>query len=125
MWWNKIIVWFTEMGERSNCINEFNDLAKRAFINNTVPVYLKAETCKGNKAYKHQFSSFLFSGFRIRTLTGRDLTEEEVNSLGCIVINNTELSRRLVTLGFDTLEITDNHGYKLKDWQLTTLLQLR
>lgn len=36
-----------------------------------------------------------------------------------------ELTRRLVTLGFDTLEIYNPQGEKIKEWQLSTLLQLQ
>ena len=104
MWWNKIVTWFTEYSERNKFINEFNSAAKTAFITNTVPVYLKAETSRGNRAYKHAFSNFFSSGFRIRTLTGRHLSHDEIAALGMLV---------------------DNYGAKIRDWRLTTLLELQ
>ena len=38
---------------------------------------------------------------------------------------NPALTRQLVTLGYDTLEITNNAGKVVKQWQLTTLLALQ
>lgn len=125
MWWDRILNWFSNQGERKQVIQEFNKSAKDAFIADVVPVYLKAETSRGNSAYKHQFSNFFLSGFRIRTLSGRNLLPEEISHLGMIIINDSFLTRRLVTLGYDTLEITDINGYVVKDWRLTALLELQ
>ena len=125
MWWNKIISWFSEMGERSRCVREFNDAAKTAFVANIVPVYLKAEISRGNSSFKHAFSHFFLSGFRIRTMTGRYMSATEVEEVGQAVVSNQELTRKLVTLGFDTLEIMNPEGKKVKEWQLTALLQIR
>lgn len=125
MWWDRILNWFSNQGERKKIIQDFNNSAKEAFIADTVPVYLKAETSKGNRAYRHQFSNFFFSGFRIKTLSGRNLSSDEIAYLGMVVVNNSSLTRKLVTLGFDTLEITDINGYVVRDWKLTALLELR
>lgn len=125
MWWNKIINWFSELGERNRCIKEFNESAKNAFIANIVPVYLKADISRGNRNFRHSFSNFFFSGFRIKTMSGRYMSPAEVEALGCAIISNQELTRRLVTLGFDTLEIYNPQGEKIKEWQLSTLLQLQ
>ncbi len=124
MWWNKLITWFSELGERQRCINEFNHSAKNAFIYGVVPVYMKAEISKGNRDYRHNMSSFLFSGFRIKTVSGRFLTQAEIESVGATISSNTELMRKLVTLGFDTLEIYNPDGHKVKDWRLTGILQI-
>lgn len=125
MWWDRILNWFSNQGERKKIIQDFNNSAKEAFIADTVPVYLKTETSKGNRAYRHQFSNFFFSGFRIKTLSGRNLSSDEIAYLGMVVVNNYSLTRKLVTLGFDTLEITDINGYVVRDWKLTALLELR
>ena len=124
MWWNKIIEWFSTSRERNRFIADFNRAAKQAYIANMVPVYLKAESSRGNSNYKHQFSSFLYHGFRIRMLAGRPLDYYEIMDIGNMLIINTGLMRNLVTLGYDTLEITNIHGNVLKDWRLTTLLAL-
>lgn len=65
-----------------------------------------------------------FHGFRIKTLSGRYLTNEEITYLGALIISNTMLTRRLVTAGFDTIEITNNSGIVIKDWRLTALMEL-
>jgi len=124
MWWNKILSWFREVGERQRCIFEFNNAAKNAFISNIVPVYLKSEISRGNRNYKHSFSNFFFSGFRIKTLSGRTMSYDEINALGLVIYTNQELMRKLVTLGFDTLEIYSASGDKVKDWRLTDIMQI-
>jgi hypothetical protein len=125
MWWNKIVSWFREASERQRCINDFNDAAKNAFISNVAPVYLKSEISRGNRNYKHSMSNFFFSGFRIKTLTGRAMSYNEVEAVGLSIHTNQELMRKLVTLGFDTLEICDSSGSKVKDWKLTEIMQIR
>lgn len=124
MWWNKIITWFKEANERQRCINDFNYAAQNAFIANIAPVYLKSEISRGNKNYKHSMSNFFFSGFRIKTLSGRALAYSEVEAIGLAIQTNQELMRKLATLGFDTLEIYDTFGMKVKDWRLTEIMQI-
>lgn len=124
MWWNNIINWFTTLSERNRCINEFNASAKNAFITNVVPVYMRAETSRGNGAYKHSMSNFFISGFRIRTLSGRNMSNSEVQSCGAAIISNQELMRRLATLGFDTLEIYSPTGILIKDWPIKDIMQI-
>ncbi len=110
MWWNRITEWFSEYGERKKVLNEFNRSAKDTSVSGLVPVFLKAETSIGNNSYRHQFSNFFFHVFKIKTLTGRGLTNDEIIALGSIIVSNSSLTRKLVTLGFDTLEITDTNG---------------
>lgn len=124
MWWNKILQWFSTNNERNQLLYDFNNNAKLSFINNAVPVYLKAESSRGNSAYRHQFSNFWYHGFRIRSLTGRDMTNDEIIQLGAVIISNTNLSRRLISLGYDTLEITNNYGTVVGEWRLTALIEL-
>lgn len=125
MWWNKIISWFSNQKERKLVVDEFNRSARDAFVADIVPVYLKAEISRGNSSFKHAFSHFFLSGFRIRTMTGRYMSATEVEEVGQAVVSNQELTRKLVTLGFDTLEIMNPEGKKVKEWQLTSLLQIR
>lgn len=125
MWWNKIVTWFREADERQRCVNDFNDAAKNAFIANVAPVYLKSEISRGNRNYKHSMSNFFYSGFRIKTLSGRALSYSEVEAIGLAIHTNQELMRKLVTLGLDTLEICDTSGSKVKDWRITEIMQIR
>ena len=124
MWWNNIVSWFQSLGERSKCVNDFNKAAQAAFIANIAPVYKKADISRGNRNYKHAMSDWLFSGFRIRTLSGRPMTSEEVKNCGLAIVSNQELMRKLATLGFDTLEIYDPYGEKIKDWRITEIMQI-
>ncbi len=124
MWWNKIVTWFREANERQRCVNDFNDAAKNAFISNIAPVYLKAEISRGNGNYKHSMSNFFYSGFRIKTLSGRAMSYSEVESIGLAIYTNKELMRKLVTIGLDTLEICDTVGSKVKDWRITDIMQI-
>lgn len=125
MWWNKIVSWFREANERQRCVNDFNDAAKKAFIENVAPVYLKSEISRGNRNYKHSMSNFFYSGFRIKTLSGRAMSYSEVEAIGLAIHTNQELMRKLVTLGLDTLEICDTSGSKVKDWRITEIMQIR
>lgn len=125
MWWNRIIAWFSELSEKQRCVNDFNRAAKEAFIYGSVPVYMKADISRGNRAYRHNMSSFLFSGFRIRTVSGRFLTREEIEAVGATISSNATLMRKLVTLGFDTLEIYSPEGSLVKDWRLMGIMQIQ
>lgn len=125
MWWNKIIEWFTNNKERNKFLNDFNKSAKQAFIMDVVPIFLKAESSFGNSAFKHQFSNFLYHGIKIRTMTGAYLADSDFISIGNMLVSNPALTRQLVTLGYDTLEITNNNGRVVKQWQLTALLALK
>lgn len=125
MWWNRIIAWFSELNEKQRCVNDFNRAAKEAFIYGSVPVYMKADVSRGNRAYRHNMSSFLFSGFRIRTVSGRFLTREEIEAVGATISSNATLMRKLVTLGFDTLEIYSPEGRLVKDWRLMGIMQIQ
>lgn len=124
MWWNKIVEWFSNNRERNEIINNFNKASKQAFISGIVPTFLKAESSRGNSNYKHIFSNFFYHGFRIRTLAGRPLSFDEVIDIGNMLISNTLLIRNLITLGYDTLEITDINGNVIENWRLTALLEL-
>ncbi|MCR6509982.1 hypothetical protein M1B78_17975 [Bacteroides sp. KH569_7] len=124
MWWGRIVEWFSNIRERNELIYNFNKASKQAFIIGIAPTFLKAESSRGNSNYRHQFSSFFYHGFRIRMLAGRPLDYDEVMDIGNMLIANTELIRNLVTLGYDTLEITDIKGNVIDDWRLTALLEL-
>lgn len=122
-WLNQIISWFSSQKEVNEIFSEFNRNAKEAFVSDMVPVFLMAEKSRGNKLYKHQFSNFLFHGFRIKILSGF-ISEDEIDILGTLVTSNKQLSHRLILCGFDTVEIVSVYGTILKDWRLTASLEL-
>lgn len=124
MWWNRVLEWFSNNRERDELIANFNKSAKDAFVSNVVPVFLKAESSRGNSSYKHQFSSFMYHGFRIRTLTGLFISDDLFIAIGDMLASNQTLTRHLVTLGYDTLEVTNNSGRVVKQWRLSSMLEL-
>lgn len=116
--WNIIIEWFKDRSERNSLIRNFNNVSRESFINGKAPTLLKASISRGDRAYKHQFSAWLNTGIRIQALSGRSLSKEEMKFIGTVILNDTELVRRLVVLGWDTLEVHDDVGIYGCRWKL-------
>lgn len=89
-----------------------------------MPTLLKASVSRGDKSYKHQFSHWLNSGFRIQAFQGRQLSRDELVQIGKVILADDVLIRKLVVLGFDTLEICGDVGSYGCKWQLRDHLQL-
>jgi hypothetical protein len=112
--WNKlsfIVDWFNDFSERRRLIRNFNLSAREAFVSGLAPTLLESSISIGESAYRHAFSKFLAGGFRIKALSGRPLNRQEMILISQVVLNNQELVRKLISLGWDTLEIHDNAGY--------------
>ncbi|MFW6272980.1 MAG: hypothetical protein ACOC2U_04280 [bacterium] len=122
--WNRIIDWFRDRSERAKLIRSFNDSAKNAFITGQAPTLLKASISKGERSYRHQFSNWLNSGYRIQAFSGRELTKDEIHQIGKVILNDNVLIRRLVVLGWDTLEIHGDKGRYGLRWQLKDYISL-
>ncbi len=122
--WNRITQWFTDRDERNRLIRSFNASARNAFVAGLAPTLLQASLSKGNKAYRHQFSNWLYSGFRIQAFTGRVLTKDELINIGNAILNDDILIRRMVVLGWDTLEVHGDKGDFGCRWQIKDFLQL-
>lgn len=116
--WNNIVEWFSDRSERNNLIRSFNSSAKMAFISRSAPTLLKASMSKGCREYRHQFSAWIYTGFRIQALSGRALSKDEMIFIGQVVLSNETLVRRLIALGWDTLEIHDDTGVYGCRWRL-------
>jgi hypothetical protein len=119
--WHKIIEildWFGEMTERHMLVRDFNKAGKNAFINGIAPTLLEAKITSGESQYKHAFSKFLGGGFRIKALSGRPLKKDEMVEIGRVILDNTLLVRKLISLGWDTLEVHDNSGFNGCKWGL-------
>lgn len=122
--WCRILEWFQDRRDRTNLIMGFNRSARQAFVAGISPVLLKASISRGERSYKHQFSNFLNSGFRIMACSGRQLSKQDIVNIGLVVLNDSMLVRRLVVLGWDTLEVhcdVGNHGCR---WQLHDYIML-
>lgn len=122
--WNFIISWFRDKSERSKLIRSFNEAARYSFIQGVVPTLLKASISRGERLYKHQFSDWLNSGFRIQAFKGRELSRRELANIGAVIIADSVLVRKLVVLGFDTLEVIGDVGSYGCRWQLKDYMQL-
>lgn len=122
--WNRIVDWFHDRQDRRDLIQEFNRAAKNAFIMRAVPVILQAQVSRGYKPYKHQFSNSFYSGFRIKAFTGHQLSRQDIINIGETVLADDMLVRRLVILGFDTLEVQCDVGDYGCRWQLRDYLLL-
>ena len=120
MWRNifNMIDWFGEMHERIRLVRNFNSSGKDAFISGLAPTLLQVKISAGDRSYKHTFSKFFGSGFRIKALSGRPLTKNEQVDIGLVILHNDELVRKLMSLGWDTLEVHDDKGYNGCKWSL-------
>lgn len=112
--WSKLIViydWFGELKERLMVVRDFNKAAKYAFISLKVPTLIQCKITKGDPNYRHNFSKWRGGGFRIKALSGHPLPKSSLIEIAKVVLDNEELVRKLVALGWDTLEVHDNSGY--------------
>jgi hypothetical protein len=122
--WNNILDWFRDRSERNKLVRSFNNSARIAFVGGIAPTLLKAKISKGERSYKHQFSNWLYTGFRIQAFTGRQLSKNEILHIGEVILNDEVLVRKLVVLGWDTLEIHSDEGTYGCRWQLKDYIPL-
>ena len=126
MWYKIMMIkeWFGEMSERYKLVRDFNKAAKYAFISGVAPTLLEAKITGGDSAFKHEFSKWLGSGFRIKAMSGKPLHNIELKEIGSVVLDNEELIRKLITLGWDTLEVHSNQGFNGLKWPLKDYAKL-
>ena len=117
--WNRITTWFRDRSERQKLLRNFNDMSRESFIRGETPTILKASSSRGCSNYRHEFSSWFNSGFRIQALSGRQLSKKEMELIGQVILSDTILIRKLIVLGWDTLEVHDNSGCYGCRWCLT------
>lgn len=122
--WNNILDWFRDRSERSKLVRSFNESARNSFVGGIAPTLLKGKISKGERAYKHQFSNWLNTGYRIQAFTGRQLSKDELMHIGKVILNDEILVRKLVVLGWDTLEIHGDEGTYGCRWQLKDYIPL-
>lgn len=119
--WSRIMVireWFGEMNQRWQLVRDFNAAAKRHYIIGSAPTLLEARITRGDSDYRHNFSKWMAGGFRIKALTGRPLGRQELVDIGKVVLDNDELVRKMVSLGWDTLEVYGSVGSNGLKWSL-------
>lgn len=122
--WNDILDWFRDRSERAKLIRSFNESARIAFVSGIAPTLLKASISKGENSYKHQFSNWLNTGFRIQAFTGSIMSKDDLIHIGKVILDDSILARRLVVLGWDTLEIHGDAGKYGCRWQLEDYISL-
>ena len=122
--WNSIVDWFSDRSKRNNLVRSFNESARDAFIQGIAPTLLKANISKGESSYKHQFSDWLNTGYRIQAFTGRELSKNELIYIGQVILADSNLVRKLIVLGWDTLEIHGDAGNYGCRWQLKDYIPL-
>ena len=105
-------------------MRSFNESARNSFVGGIAPTLLKAKISKGENSYKHQFSNWLNTGCRIQAFTGRQLSKDELMHIGKVILNDEILVRKLVVLGWDTLEIHGDEGDYGCRWQLKDYIPL-
>lgn len=84
MIWDRIVKWFRNVSERHSLLNEWNNNAQEAYISGAVPLLLDASISMGNGGFKHEMSSFLRTGFRIRSK--QSLTKEDMLGIGRVIL---------------------------------------
>lgn len=122
--WNNLLEWFRDRNDRAKLIRSFNESARNSFVMGIAPTLLKASISRGESSYKHQFSDWLRSGFRIQAFTGRALSKEELVHIGKVILDDSILVRRLIVLGWDTLEVHSDKGVYGCRWQLKDFIPL-
>lgn len=121
--WDRIQEWFGEISERSRMVKDFNQSAKGAFIAGAAPTLFKAKVTLGDSSYRHAFTK-MYSGFRITALGGKVFSKYECADLARVILDNEELVRKLLALGFDTLEVHSNGGGGAYQWNLSDFANL-
>ena len=123
MIWNRIVKWFRNMSERRELLREWNDNARKAYVEGEIPLLLEASISMGNGGFKHEMSAWLRTGFRIQSR--KLLVKEDMLGIGQVILLNRELVRQLIILGFDTLEIYDEGTRKGVQWVLKDFRDLQ
>jgi hypothetical protein len=98
--------------------------ARQAWVAGYVPSCLKASISKGYSEYRHSFSRWMASGFRICVLSGAQLSKQDIKYIGEAILSNEQLVRQLVVLGWDTLEVHCDVGNYGCRWALKEHLML-
>lgn len=116
--WDTIVGWFNDFRERRTLLRNFNQMSRQAFINGYIPTLLEARVTIGCSDYSHANSRFMAGGFRIKVISGRNLNREELIGIGRVVLDDRNLVRQLIVLGWDTLEVHDNMSTGGLKWEL-------
>ncbi|MDL2215367.1 hypothetical protein LJC00_04180 [Dysgonomonas sp. OttesenSCG-928-M03] len=123
--WNNIINWFSDINERRVLVREFNTSSRNAFTIGMVPALLEAGISIGDSRNKLASSKFLASGFRIKIMARRGFDQKEIIVIGMIILTDAMLVRKLISLGWDTLEVYDSLSKQGLKWGLINFSETR
>lgn len=115
---NKIISWLDDFKSRQETIQNFNKNAKDSYVQKQTSLLLEAKTSIGSAEYKHAYSKFMASGFNIKAFSKTPLNTEQLQSVGKDLIKDEAFIRKLISLGWDTLEVQDVDGNLGCKWEL-------
>jgi hypothetical protein len=118
MIWDNIRGWFSDIRERYRFLRDWNKNAKEAYIAGMIPILMEARTTIGTLDYRHEFSQWMAGGFRVKVLSGKAMSKDELMEIGQFIISDDVLVRKLVSNGWDTLEVHDTAGIIGLKWQL-------
>ena len=118
MIWDNIRGWFSDIKERHRFLRDWNRNAKDAYIAGVIPILMEAKTTIGSLDYRHEFSQWMAGGFRVKVLSGKAMSRDELFEIGEFIISDDVLVRKLVSNGWDTLEVHDTAGILGLKWQL-------
>ena len=82
MIWEKIRNWFTDLRDRNRFLREWNNSAKLAYIEGIIPILMEARITVGSLEYRHEFSKWMAGGFRVKVLSGKPMTRDELLEIG-------------------------------------------
>ena len=116
--WENIRSWFSDIRERARFLRDWNRNAKDTYVAGIIPVLMEAKITVGCTDFRHQFSRWMAGGFRVKVLSGRAMTREELYEIGQFIIGDDIMVRKLVSNGWDTLEVHDTAGFVGLKWQL-------
>lgn len=116
--WENIRGWFSDIRERNNFLREWNRSAKDSYIAGLIPILMEARTSIGTLDFRHEFSKWMAGGFRVKVLSGKPMIRAELIEIGEFIISDDVLVRKLVSNGWDTLELYDTAGTIGLKWQL-------
>ena len=121
---NDITQWFSDKSSRLKMVKSFNDAAKLAFVSGVCSFMMKASISRGKSEYKHQFSTALFSGLKLIAYNNGRLTKDDLSMVGMVILANKALVRRLMILGWDTLEIACDNSPIRFVWHINESLMI-
>jgi hypothetical protein len=116
--WENIRGWFSDIRERARFLRDWNRNAKDAYIAGIIPVLMEARITVGCTDFRHEFSRWMAGGFRVKVLSGKAMTRDELYEIGQFIIGDDIMVRKLVSNGWDTLEVHDTAGFVGLKWQL-------